>query len=256
VTEPASRPPARPASTWQPIVLWSAGIVLAAGLTWFVAAVAVPVWQTDRILRRVVLDEWKYFSDPEDIIPPREAVQQLGGPEAATKKILAWRRLNWMVPRSKGEPRMDRDYCEMAVRRMLGYCEKAGDPFLISELRSGNAQAREDAAFALGCSHEGSSETVEALVAALQDRDSRVRVFAAQSLGFKGAREAVPALAVALKDESESVRYTAATALGNIGPAAAEAIPGLEKLLQDSDHSVRADSAAALQRIRSKEPPK
>jgi hypothetical protein len=38
VTEPADQP-AKPLRTWRPMILWTAAILLALGLAWFVAAV-------------------------------------------------------------------------------------------------------------------------------------------------------------------------------------------------------------------------
>jgi hypothetical protein len=41
----AAEQPAKPRRTWLPMTLWTAGILLALGLAWFVGAVVVPVWQ-------------------------------------------------------------------------------------------------------------------------------------------------------------------------------------------------------------------
>ncbi len=47
------------------------------------------------------------------------------------------------------------------------------------------------------------------------------------------AAEAVPALMAALKDKDKKVRRNAAFALGEIGPAAKEAVPALEAAVRD-----------------------
>jgi HEAT repeat protein len=55
---------------------------------------------------------------------------------------------------------------------------------------------------------------VETLIAALQDKESNVRDFAAKTLGQSGALQAVPPLIAALGDPHNSVRVSAAEALG------------------------------------------
>ncbi|HOX08413.1 MAG TPA: hypothetical protein PK280_18605 [Planctomycetota bacterium] len=46
MTEPADQP-AKPLRTWRPMAAWTAAILLALGLAWFVGAVVVPVWQVN-----------------------------------------------------------------------------------------------------------------------------------------------------------------------------------------------------------------
>src|SRR5262245_47118890 len=76
---------------------------------------------------------------------------------------------------------------------------------------------------------------VEKDVAALQDKDPKVRARAAAELRkARGHAElVVPALVKALKDADESVRYQAAFALGEFGPDAAVAVEGLAGLVKD-----------------------
>ncbi len=60
-------------------------------------------------------------------------------------------------------------------------------------------------------------EMVDALVAALQDSEARVRQAAAEALGQVRAQRAIPALQQALQDPDAGVREAAARALGEIG---------------------------------------
>ncbi len=75
---------------------------------------------------------------------------------------------------------------------------------------------------------------VPALIEALRDPDTMVRVQAARSLARMGptGSDAVPALIEALHDPDDLVREHAARALGQMGPAASEAIPHLIELLK------------------------
>ncbi len=83
MTGPADLP-AKPLHTWRPMALWSAGILLALGLAWFVGAVAVPVWQ----VRSGLVNVGWFVSGPVDRIPGGDAlVIKLGGPVPATSKL-------------------------------------------------------------------------------------------------------------------------------------------------------------------------
>ena len=70
-------------------------------------------------------------------------------------------------------------------------------------------------------------KSVSQLVADLKSKDAEARADAAEALGRKGsdAKDAVPDLIAALKDADENVRDAAADALGKMGPAAKAAVP-------------------------------
>ena len=98
--------------------------------------------------------------------------------------------------------------------------------------------------------------SVEALQAALQDPDERVRIDAYYDLGALGA-EGVPALMAALKDESarcwqaniERGDFTNPSQLESpygLAAAGAVAVPSLIEALQDRDWWLRAGAASAL----------
>jgi HEAT repeat protein len=86
---------------------------------------------------------------------------------------------------------------------------------------------------------------VPALVKALSDPVTHVRVNAARSLGLIGpdAAEAAKALLRTLGDKDGSLRANAAVALAAMPEAAEDAVPALAKLLSDS-HTSAANAAA------------
>ena len=88
---------------------------------------------------------------------------------------------------------------------------------------------------------------VEPLIAALNDKGSRVRKNAALKLGMIGDVRAFEPLVAALNDKNAEVRGFAARALGILNdPRAVEPLIGA---LQDKDDSVGVDAAFALGRI-------
>jgi HEAT repeat protein len=88
-------------------------------------------------------------------------------------------------------------------------------------------------------------------VAALQDREPKMRKKAATKLGNVGAADpaAVPALVGALKDPDAGVRAEAALALLRIGRHAAGGVEALRQAQQDRSPVVREYATLALQRI-------
>jgi HEAT repeat protein len=96
-------------------------------------------------------------------------------------------------------------------------------------------------------------QPVEHWLAALKDRDGRLRQRAVEALGAVGPADpkVVPALAGVLKDRDPAVRSAAVLCLLRLGPAAREAVPALEKAARkDRDRQVRTYAAQALARIR------
>ncbi len=88
------------------------------------------------------------------------------------------------------------------------------------------------------------SQAVNALIAALNDSDSDVRMYAAEALGKIGNAEAVNALIAAFNHSDSYVRMYAAEALDKIGNA--EGVNALIAALNDSDSYVRRNAAEAL----------
>lgn len=120
-------------------------------------------------------------------------------------------------------------------------------PKLIPLLSDKRTQIRSDASAAL-------AEIGAAAVPALSDAvkayekspDSAVRASAALQLIGPAAAPAVPALSAALQARQERVVITAADALGAIGPPAKPAVGELRKLLASKIGPVRSHAAGAL----------
>jgi HEAT repeat protein len=114
---------------------------------------------------------------------------------------------------------------------------------LLCELESGNTP--EEAAIALG--NIGDRRAVDALLKALEDRDSFVRQYAARALGQIGDIRAVEPLIVALHNkDNDSVQESAARALGKIRDS--RALRHLVATLNDrkADETLRTAAATAL----------
>ena len=91
----------------------------------------------------------------------------------------------------------------------------------------------------------------DALVAALNDNDERVRALTAQAISHLGseAAVAVPALVALLGERSEGLRNSACIGLAGIGPAARDALPALRRALSDPSNDVRRFAQRAVDRI-------
>ncbi|MHC4472330.1 MAG: HEAT repeat domain-containing protein, partial [Planctomycetota bacterium] len=113
----------------------------------------------------------------------------------------------------------------VSLRQALGRDEEPG--------------VRARAAYALGYVGREDPETVNALVAAMDDESEEVQRRAVVALSVIGARAApsVPRLVRAL--ESPTLRGVAVEALGRIGHAAHPAVPELIDALGDSDEQIR-----------------
>ncbi len=92
------------------------------------------------------------------------------------------------------------------------------------------------------------TDIISTLIQVLNSKNAEARVNAARALGGLGnqAKIAEPALMVALNDSESEVRYTAATALGNLGGDTKSALPLLQEALQNESKWIRNDAASAL----------
>lgn len=113
---------------------------------------------------------------------------------------------------------------------------------LVAALRDKESYVRTAAALAL--SRQNERIPVEPLMEALQDEDSEVRAAAARALSRLGARIPVEPLVEALQDEDSEVRVAAVWALSELG----ERMPVdlLIEALQDKDRHVRHAAVGAL----------
>ena len=91
---------------------------------------------------------------------------------------------------------------------------------------------------------------VNALIEAMNDSDSGIRVIVALSLGYIGAdaRDAIPALIKATNHPKAGGRWAAVQAIGLIG-AGADAVPALIERLSDPADFVRSSAAETLGKL-------
>ncbi|HOU14121.1 MAG TPA: HEAT repeat domain-containing protein [Anaerolineae bacterium] len=121
--------------------------------------------------------------------------------------------------------------------RTLGRIGPAAIPELIPILKEAeNEEVRGAAAHALGEMGAEAIPAVPALVEALEDEESLVRLITAEALGKigPGAVEAVPALLKVVAEDRGADLY-AVYALANIGPEPNEVVPVLIQRLRDDD---------------------
>jgi len=138
---------------------------------------------------------------------------------------------------------------------------KDGVGALARALGSRDVSLRSKAALALGVlsggwwKSDGSkidiSESLAALIIALQDPDSRTQALAAQAIGNigAGAAQAEPALVRLLVSGDEGLRNSACIGLGGIGPPARDALPALRIALTDPSLDVRRFAQSAIASI-------
>jgi len=125
--------------------------------------------------------------------------------------------------------------------------EKIGEPAidaLIAALKDKDKDIRKHAADVLG--RTGRSSAVEPLIAVLKDSSEvdSVRQSAARGLGLSKNQLAVERLSVALNDEDETTRKLAAIALGWLGER--RVVEPLIAMLSDEDDELRRDAAWGL----------
>jgi HEAT repeat protein len=156
------------------------------------------------------------------------------------------------------------DPVEERRRRVYAQLRKLGAealPALASGLGDPDVQVRRNVALFLNVTSGSWSDSSQprldiqaclpALIAALQDRDARVRGLAAQAIGEIGpnAARAVPALITLLTDSEEGSRNSACIGLTGIGPAAKAALPALRIALSDPSADVRRFAQRAIDKI-------
>jgi len=211
------------------MVLWTAAILAALGLAWFIGAVVVPVMQ----VRSAGL-AWSEEQRGADMALGAELhVQRLGSPAQAASRIRTYLHWSRLLPGAKaGFPRNGVGNPRRVALYLLTECGAAGVPVLLEHTSDRDADVRWNAVI-----------NIRALVE-LGSRTERTRA-------------AVPALIMLLDHPEAPFRSLAAEALGEAGREALSAVPQLEALSKrDSDSDVRAAAAEALKSIRDAEPAK
>ena len=121
----------------------------------------------------------------------------------------------------------------------LGQIKPPGSlEILLSALRDGDSRIRRSAAEALGAL--GDRQAVPALLSALHDEDGWTRITAAEALGLG----ADPSLVRGLRELNKRIRRSAAEALGALGDR--QAVPALLSALRDEDGGGGITAAQAL----------
>ncbi len=246
MTEPATRP----LRTWRPMAAWTAGILLALGLAWFVGAVVVPLLQVRAAVGRCAAEVESPSSDQVSLVSevaPRE-VARLGGPERAARLLGIYLALPvWMTK-----------HRESAVVMLGSSCDGYALPKLAELLQDANWHVRVIAILAMKNTAESDSGAAAALPKALEDPNWEVRHAAAMpSRRFRYETEAaIISLSKLLHDDHTVVRRDAAAELSRMGAKAEPVITSLTAALSDPDQDVRRLAAKALEGIRAAELPK
>jgi HEAT repeat protein len=123
---------------------------------------------------------------------------------------------------------------------------------LIAALKDKDVRVRRAAAKALGGEEHQGAQALEALTEALRDKDVEVRSAAVASLEDQGEAALGP-LAGVVKDPAPKVRRAAISALGRVYSGMAGKAPSLAPLLEalkDKDLMVRVDAASAIPRTK------
>jgi len=214
------------------------GQLLALGLIWFIAAVVVPVWQVRQVVKGLPEDY-----RVESAATCAQAVERLGGKDAAARKLAIYLRMPERIAPFRGEavfvlaatgeagiPAMIRNIghpsMEVSSAVLWRMCQghpsaRLAIPRLMGVAQGADTHLALSAIIALGKCGAEAGEAVPALLSCLQHGDSQRRRYAAQALGLIGDRRAVGPLQAATADQEEEVRSAAQDALERLGASRA-----------------------------------
>jgi HEAT repeats len=130
----------------------------------------------------------------------------------------------------------------------------------VAALRSSDPLEQRLAAHALAEIGPAAGQAVPALIEALRDPESFVRVWVGAALARIQPEnpDAIAALVAGMRDGISFVRSLSAWHLGRLGsghPGIESAVPELRKLLNDNDLNVRAEAQVALENLAGKGAP-
>lgn len=192
--------PTKPHRTWLPMMLWTAGILLALTLVYLIGTVAIPFWRVHSLAR------WGLEGEMT-----QKHVASLGNPQRALRDIELY----------LGIPGPSEKQREAATRfAALFRDEKETGSLLLRLTRDRMPAVRSQALLQFVKHVGGRKEAVPVLVRALDDPDPRIRRFAAEE--FPSCRyeeikaEVVAGLERVLSDPDKDVRAAAAEALKKI----------------------------------------
>jgi HEAT repeat protein len=190
--------PPKPLRTWRPMIFWTAGILLALGLAWFVGAVVTPYLQVRAALARARGSKYANIGNE---------LTAMGSQEDAARRLSFYLNLpHWMADD------------KLTALAFLRQCGPSATPPLVRLLNERSFPNRAEVAWCLGQMGDEAGLAVPSLVAALGDESEGLRFESARSLGLVGAaaKEATSSLERAFHDKSERVRRAAAEALQKI----------------------------------------
>ena len=254
MTEPATSP-SPPLRTWRPMAAWTAGMLLAVGLAWFVGAAVVPFYRAKKCLEDGSADTLGDL-----------AVTQLGGPNEAVRGLVIYYRM----PKSVA-PRKDNAVWLLGRCADTGRSSDAALATLRAALRDKSAMVRLFAAERLdGCDDAASHDERARVLAELAGVEafsvqewSRTKARAAIAFGRMRPvdQRAVAALESVLcvaglfggASTASEIRERALGVLAEMGPEASAAVPAIEGLLKSPCLSERQAAASALKKIRGDE---
>lgn len=227
--------PSKPLRTWQPMFLWTAGILLALGLLWFFGALVAPLLQ----IRAAVYEPLVVIvGDRPVVCQPKGTIARLGGPEAAARKLRTYLRMPEKLAPNK--------HVALVV---LGHCGAVGAPTLEEFMAKS-----EDPGFIAGSLAESEDPRAFEALVALATRYGNTCAVA--WLGESRDPGAFDFLISLLGDERAPVRAAAAFAVGQRQGSRPDkrAAEEIRKLLDDKDERVRQSAANALKKIVGEEP--
>ncbi|MGC8668369.1 MAG: HEAT repeat domain-containing protein [Chthonomonadales bacterium] len=172
-----------------------------------------------------------YLKDPDEGVRAAacDALGKVGNPAA----------IPYLLPMLDNTPTVHR----VAVGAIALIADKSGEQALIQALQNPNEDNEARAQAATGLGKIATPEAITALIKALTDYDLKVELAAVSGLARAGM-PAVPALLAALKQPDTRLRLRAAQALASIQTQKADA--GLVALLHDRHAEVRVQAALAL----------
>ncbi len=220
------------------MVLWTAGLLLVLALAWYVAAVAVPAWQIDRLLRTPDPDVALLLVQDED-----RFVQRFGGRRGVISRMeLYIGAPGWLAGH------------KFYAAGCLAYGGQEALPAIRKALASAVPEVRAGARHGLVhliCKSKDTSLVPE-VIDGLLDADVRVRwetVRALKNLAG-GVPATVPEMAVGIEKllahERFEVRSAAAAALWKATGDGRKPLSALMAMLEDKDPAVRLDVVLIL----------
>ena len=181
----------KPGPSRKAIIGWTAAMLAALGLCWFIGAVVVPVWK----VRRVVLKHYDGYY-------PSKGIEELGGSKRAAQRLALYLRAPKVLTARRGFAAV-----------MLARCGEEAFPYLEAITWDADTVPYNVLHTFTQMDDHLDPRTIPVLVAALGSEAWNVRVTAVHALGGIQDPRAAEALRAALESPYADVRRAAAEAL-------------------------------------------